>query len=284
MNVSLQNNPESAASSSSTTNELVSQSQKLLTPQADHDGHSFQQLQLAYNFRNISDRRRVFTNLIVQELKSRANPTVLDIGCGCGMARENSWQWAIRPYAGTYLGIEPDPNMVPAQGLYDQTQTAVMETSRLPENSVDVAYSWMVMEHVENPVAFCEKLYSVLKPGGVYFYSTPNIKHYFTFVAKFLKQLKIDEMVLNMIRKQEQVEDYHYPVQYKFNDERTVAEVANQVGFDQPQFAYVEVEGPINYFPGPTKLLFHALAWKRTKIQRPDALLTMMGRIQKPAS
>ena len=259
-------------------------SRQQLSPLQPNDDLSFGELQQSYNFRNVSDRRRVFSNLIVNELKSKQNPVVLDIGCGCGMARENTWQWAIKPHVGEYWGIEPDPGVKPAEGLFDHTQNALMETADLPDNSVDLAYSWMVMEHVADPEAFCGRLYKALKPGGSYFFSTPNIKHYFTFVARFLKQLRIDETVLGMIRKQDDLDEYHYPVQYKFNSQHAVGEVCQKVGFNKPEFIYVEVDGPRNYFPGPTKLMFHALAWKRTKIRQPEVLLTMIGRVTKPES
>ena len=248
-----------------------------------HDGLNFQELQNAYNFRNISERRLVFAKLIVDQLKQiPSDATVLDIGCGRGIARDNLWQWAIRPYAKEYWGIEPDPSISPDEGLFDHTQTALMETAELPESSIDVAYSWMVMEHVEKPVEFCEALYRALKPGGTYFFATPNSKHYFTIAAKLCKNLRVDEKVLSLIRKQDDLDDYHYPVQYKFNSEAMVADVAEKACFSAPDFLYIESEGPIKYFPGPTKALYHALAWKRTKVKKPDVLLTMIGRLTKP--
>ena len=258
-------------------------SQELLASQASNDALDFSELRAAYNFRNVSDRRRVFVRQIVDDLAGRSSPTVLDIGCGCGMARENSWQWAIKPYAGVYQGVEPDPNTNPADGLFDHAQHALLEDAELTDESVDVAYSWMVMEHVENPEQFCRRLYRALKPGGTYYFSTPNIRHYFTFTAQFLKRLKADELILSMIRKEEDLDEYHYPVQYKFNSESQVSNIAELSGFGAPEFAYVEVEGPINYFPGPTKLLFHALAYKRKVLKQPKSLLTMFGKLTKPA-
>lgn len=257
---------------------------KILEPIAPNDNLSFEELQASYNFRNISERRRVYSKLIVDELKDVSNPTVLDIGCGSGMARDDSWQWAIKPHVGKYIGIEPDPSVVPADGLYDHVQNATMETADLEDESVDLAYSWMVMEHVENPIAFCEKMYRILKPGGSYYFATPNKKHYFTIMAQLFKQIRLDEVVLSMIHKQEKLDDYHYPVQYKFNSEADISSVAEATGFQTPEFAYVEVQGPIKYFPGPTKIVFHALAWKRTKIRRPQVLLTMLGRLTKPSA
>lgn len=259
-------------------------SQGLLASVLPNDQLPFSDLQRGYNFRNVSERRRVFSNLIVEDLQARYKSTVLDIGCGRGMARDSDWQWAIKPHVENYWGLEPDPNVIPEEGLFDQTQNTLMENATLPPNSIDVAYSWMVMEHVAQPNAFCETLFDTLKPGGTYYFATPNIRHYFTFTARFLKQLKVDEAVLGFLRKQEQLDEYHYPVQYKFNSETQIAKVAQSVGFSPPQFAYVEVEGPIQYFPGPTKSIFHLLAWKRSKFKIANRLLTMIGKLTKPDS
>ena len=254
----------------------------ILAPISAHDKLSFEALRSSYNFRNISERRRIYSNLIVDDLKSIDDPTVLDIGCGSGMARDDSWQWAIKPHVGTYVGIEPDPGVVPADGLYDVVQNATMETATLEPNSIDLAYSWMVMEHVEHPVEFCKEVYRVLKPGGSYYFATPNKRHYFTIMARLFNLVRLDEVVLSMIHKKEKLDDYHYPVQYRFNSESDVTQAAESVGFQKPEFAYIEVEGPIKYFPGPTKVVFHALAWKRTIVKSPQSLLTMIGRITKP--
>ena len=60
-----------------------------------------------------------------------------------------------------------------------------METADLPENYFDLAYSYMVMEHVADPVGFLKALVKCLQPGGVYVFLTPNKRHYFTITASF---------------------------------------------------------------------------------------------------
>ena len=52
-------------------------SREQLAAQKPNDNLSFGELQEAYNFRNVSDRRRVFANLIVKDLESRTDPVVL---------------------------------------------------------------------------------------------------------------------------------------------------------------------------------------------------------------
>ena len=46
----------------------------------------------------------------------------------------------------------------------------------LPENYFDVIYFRDVMEHIDMPIPFLSKLHKILKPGGVIFIDTHNIK------------------------------------------------------------------------------------------------------------
>ena len=153
-----------------------------------------------------------------------------------------------------------------------------METAELPENHFDVAYSFMVMEHVADPDAYMAAVQRVLKPGGVYFFVTPNGGHYFTLIAGTMHKLKIDEWVLRLVQGKTAVEDYHYPVQYKFNTARQIDRVCDRVGGLETDLVYMEAEGPRSYMKGPLILLFHLLAWKRRVIKSKRALLTIVGR------
>ena len=58
-------------------------------PNQPHDSLTFDELQNVYSFRKTSDRRQLFTKLVIDELKNRQQPTVLDIGCGSGIGRRS---------------------------------------------------------------------------------------------------------------------------------------------------------------------------------------------------
>ena len=63
----------------------------------------------------------------------------------------------------------------------------------------------------------------------------------------------------------------------------TVIHVATPVEIETaPKFAYVEEQGPIRYFPKPTRFVYHALRFKRKVWRDPRALVTMIGRVQRP--
>ena len=256
---------------------------EMIGARAPHDNLRFEELARRYNFRTNSDRRRVFARLLIKECEQREKPVrVLDVGCGRGIGRIRAYQEALRPHVDEYWGIEPDTDVTPMEGLFDRFQHALMEDADLPENHFDVVYSFMVMEHVADPDAFMQAVQRVLKPGGVYIFMTPNGGHYFTIFAETLHKLKLDEAMLRIL-KPGMVEKYHYPVAYKFNKVRDIDATAARLGFEAPEYAFIEPDGPRDYMRGPLILLFHLLAWKRQVIKNPRCLLDLTCRMTKKA-
>ncbi len=254
----------------------------LVRPRRPHDDFSFDELSRRYNFRLTSDHRVVITRLILKECRTRPSPVrVLDVGCGRGISRYPEYQAAIRDVADEYWGLDPDEGVAPPEGLFDHHQVALMEAAELPEDYFDLAYSNMVMEHVAEPDRFMAAVMRCLKPGGVYLMVTPNKRHYFTRTASTLHKLRLDELVLRLIQGRK-VEEYHYPVQYLFNDEPSIAACAKRLGFLPPEFAYIEAEGPRAYFPILFRPIYHVLAFKRTIIKQPRSLISLLCRIAKP--
>lgn len=250
--------------------------------QAPHDRLSFEELAAAYNFRKTSNWQGVFTRLLIDEARRRERPVrVLDIGCGKGIARRPEYTAEVRKVVDEFWGIEPDKGITPPEGTYEHFQHALLEDAALPESHFDIAYSFMVVEHVARPRPFMEAVARTLKPGGVHFFITVNGRHHFAHIALNMKRLKVDELVLRMVRKGDEVEEYHYPVQYRMNTRRAITRVAHETGFDTPEFVYLEEEGPKPYFPGPLRPVYHALRWKRSVLKNSESLLTMICRMRK---
>ena len=253
---------------------------ELLRPTLSHDGLSFEELSRSYNFENVSARGLLLTRLIMEALEGVAEPSVLDVGCGTGIELRVDYQWAVRGRVSEYWGVEPDPGIGTPSGLFDTYLNGMVEEVPLPEDRFDLAYSFMVMEHVADPLKFLSAIHRCLKPGGTYLFATPNGRHYFTRLASLLGTLHLDEMVLRLARKES--DEYHYPVHYRFNSEGRIREVAERLGFTVPEFAYTEDRGVGDYFPGPLRFAYHALRAKRRVIRRPSSLITMICRLGKP--
>ncbi|MCB9846865.1 MAG: class I SAM-dependent methyltransferase [Phycisphaeraceae bacterium] len=255
----------------------------LLTPKRPHDDLPFDELARRYNFLQTSDRRAVFVRLIRRELEGRPGPTrVLDIGAGNGIGKNTALQAAIAQRCDELWGVEPDEGVVRNDGIFHRFQHALMETAALPENAFDVAYAYMVMEHVADPDAFLTAVRRVLKPGGVFLFMTPNKRHYFTICANLLRKIRLEEFTLGKLRRKEEVEAYHYPVVYAFNTPGQIDRAAKAAGMDAPGYAYLESDGPRPYMKGPLIPVFHLMKLKRSLIKDRGALLTLVGRISRP--
>jgi|SRR3989344_817732 len=52
-----------------------------------------------------------------------------------------------------------------------------METIPYPDQHFDFATAWGIAEHMENPFHFVREVYRVMKPGGTFLFSLPNVSH-----------------------------------------------------------------------------------------------------------
>ena len=263
---------------------ILAAHEQLLAPVAPNDGLTFEELGRNYNFLLTSDRRRTFTRIVIERAQAVAgsDAKVLDIGCGRGIGRRMDFVQAIRAHIAQLWGLEPDRSIPHDTSVFDRFEHATLEDAELPESHFDVAYSFMVMEHVDNPVAFLKKVYGALRPGGEYVFITPNAQHYFTRIASLLHSLGLDEMTLKIIRRKEESREYHYPVRYKCNDPEALRRLASQLGFEPPRFAYVEGAGTAAYLPGILRPLFWILSLKRKIIRTPEHLVSMIVILKRP--
>ena len=92
--------------------------------------------------------------------------------------------------------------------------------------------------------------------------------------------LKLDEAVLRIINRSN-IDDYHYPVQYLFNDEKRINKAAKELEFNKPEFAYIEQYGPRVYMPGPLKIIYLLLQLKRKLFRKHKLLISLTCRMTK---
>ena len=188
----------------------------------------------------------------------------------------------IKHFSGRLIGIEPDHSVTRVQGLHDQVQNTTFEACDIEPESIDVAYSHFVMEHVEDPDEFLKKLHSVLKPNGTYIFITPNSRSYFVKYAKLFNAFRLDEWYLRLAKGRKAVDEYHYPVIYKFNDVNSISKIARKYGFTS-EFAYYERGGAPAYFPRGMKFVVKLLNWRRRLSTNPEILLNLVVRMKKRA-
>lgn len=84
----------------------------------------------------------------------------LDVGCG-----DRHLAPSVEELGCNYIGLDID--------------TTNFETDKFPleSQSVDVAVSLAVLEHLHDPELFLSEIFRCLKPGGVVYLSTPNFQY-----------------------------------------------------------------------------------------------------------
>ncbi len=99
--------------------------------------------------------------ILAQEIgyKTWSNTVLLDLGCSDRYieptCKDEGWIYQGLDY--TDLNFETDPFPI-------------------KDNSVDLAVSLAVIEHIRDPDSFISEVYRCLKPGGVIYLSTPNFR------------------------------------------------------------------------------------------------------------
>jgi len=247
----------------------------------------FDQLKETYNFpHDQSDRVSMFCSFIRNEAERIAERNGgdvrgLDIGCGVGIGMRPAATMAVARCFSEVWGVEPDAalQLPPA---FARVVNKEFEEAELPDNAFHVAYSYMVMEHVVDPMRFMTRLYRALAPGGSYLFLTVNGTHYFSRIANALRVSKLDESALHMLFGRKNVHGYHYPTKYRFNRPSQIEPVCEAAGFEKPEYVYVERTRRLTYMKGPLKLLDDYFQRSRFKRHDPTRLLDVYCRVRKP--
>jgi SAM-dependent methyltransferase len=62
-----------------------------------------------------------------------------------------------------------------------------LEDIKYPDNTFDFISAWHCIEHVQDMEIFLEEVFRILKPGGVFYFATPNLGSYLYRAHRFLK-------------------------------------------------------------------------------------------------
>lgn len=132
---------------------------------------------------------------IRQYLPQTAGFTVLDVGCGGGLVCE-----PLARLGGCVTGIDASSSAIcAAQKHAKQMGLDIdyrVENSPIEGETYDVVCALEVVEHVDAPDVFVQKLISAVKPGGVLFLSTINRTW-----CSWLKAIVAAEYVLGWVPK-----------------------------------------------------------------------------------
>lgn len=197
---------------------------------------------------------RAFAELLsgAPQLKGR----VLDIGCGGGLPDALG---RLRGQFGTLDGVDPDP-AVATHPLLQRRWHGTLESSDVPAESYDLAYSYNVLEHLAEPAPFLDKVSRVLKPGGVFYALTPNAVHPFAVLSRGIEVIGLKGYARSKLGLAEtgQMRVNDYPAYYRCNSPRAVRKAMRGSGFSRASFYFHPCVQWDNYFPAWLRWAPHA--------------------------
>ncbi len=102
--------------------------------------------------------------------KYRKTGNLLDIGCGTGLflesARRRGWNVYGTEYTDSAIEICKSKGFTMNQGKLNK--------SWYKADMFDVIISFEVIEHINNPIEEVRNINSILRPGGLFYFTTPN--------------------------------------------------------------------------------------------------------------
>lgn len=121
-------------------------------------------------------------NIVTEWVKDK-NAKILDCAPGTGLFLE---QLTKEGYTHLY-GADIDNYLHDDVKAEFKAVDVCMQPLPWPDHFFDVVTSFETVEHLENPYHFVREMHRVLKPGGVFILSMPNVQHIFNRIFFFRK-------------------------------------------------------------------------------------------------
>ncbi len=172
---------------------------------------------------------RVFERRIAAKLTD--NSVLLDVGCGRTAPHLRKYKGAAK----TLYGIDMVPFTTDDKDLILFNGDACSMPD-IPDDSVDLAYSHAVMEHVEDPENCFREIARVLKPGGSYMFLTPSIFDYGSIGAAIVPNAWHPKIVNFMTGRAE--EDV-FPTFFRCNSKRATKRWCSRTGLYINDFGFM---------------------------------------------
>ena len=172
--------------------------------------------------------------LFQREIELYLKPDQVLFDAGCGRSAEVLNQ--CRGKAGKLIGVDLvdfDPR---ANSLDIELFKGDLANLKLQDNSVDIAISRSVLEHLRDPLPAYLEIARVLKSDGHFIFLTPNLRDYTAIFSKIIPNNLHPWIVL---RTEGRNEEDTFPAYYKSNTFKAVRQLAQKSGFEIVSFKYL---------------------------------------------
>ena len=177
--------------------------------------------------------------------KIKVDSAVLDLGCGRGGLVELLWR-NVR----LATGVDPDPpSLAQHRAAGMPVIRAVGEKLPFAGESFDIVVCVWVLEHLEDPRAVLNEVARVLRPGGHFFFLTPNLRNPLLMLNRLGKAAPLIQTRL-VSRFYGRRETDTFPIQYRANTVPALRALAGRAGLEVADLRVV---------PDPTYLAVNGL-------------------------
>ena len=119
---------------------------------------------------------------------------LLEIGCGEGRGVE-----LLAPNVEAYTAVDKIEEVV--ENLGNKFETSTFIQANIPplpfeDNCFDTIVSFQVIEHIEDDSEYLKEIHRILRPGGIAYISTPNIKLTLSRNPWHIREYTADELTL----------------------------------------------------------------------------------------
>jgi SAM-dependent methyltransferase len=199
-------------------------------------------------------------------VRQHVGPTTELLNLGAGPPTRT----AIRIFKGEVarvVGADIDPIVLDNDELDD---AVLIEDGLLPlpDESFDAIVSDFTFEHVEDPAGFLAEAHRVLRPGGSFFFRTPNRRHYMATISRLTPHW-FHNLVANRARGLPADAHDPWPTFYRMNSAEQLERAAAAAGFRELELRMFEAEP--SYLVFATVPFLAGVAWERVT-NRFDAL------------
>jgi SAM-dependent methyltransferase len=192
--------------------------------------------------------------------------TILEVGCG----RTAPSLARLQGKANRLIGVDVVEFSSPPPGL-ELYNTSADSMPQLASESVDVAFSRSVMEHLDNPDLTLREIHRVLRPGGKYIALTPSFWDYGSLIAWMIPN-SLHPRIVKFAEGRPEIDTF--PTRYKANTRRAVTKLAATTGLQIEAFVYLG-QYP-NYFTFNRFLFWLGCHYERF-LQRHPLLHPLLG-------